>query len=250
MIHIYYMNLSGGCSYEQSLALYGILPEERRAGVKKALNANAARKRLYTGAFLQYVLSRETGIAMDKICYRYGEQGKPELDYPGIFGKTEFGKEEKMPVVYFNLSHSGEYVVLAVSDRPVGTDIEHKKKNCLAVAKRCFCENEYEDIISAGTQEKQEKCFLEYWTMKEAFIKHSGEGLRIPLNSFRVLRGKSGTACVDELNRWFATFFMEDAAYCVSVCSDSLTEVEAVLREENRMTRLGMDELCTQTRKL
>ena len=70
MIHMFYMNLSGGCSYEQSLALYEILPENRKAGVKKALNASVAKKRLYTGAFLQYVLSRETGISMDKICYR------------------------------------------------------------------------------------------------------------------------------------------------------------------------------------
>ena len=250
MIHMFYMNLSGGCSYEQSLALYEILPENRKAGVKKALNASVAKKRLYTGAFLQYVLSRETGISMDKICYRYGEQGKPELDYPEILGKTESGKAKKVPVVYFNLSHSGEYAVLAVSDRPVGIDIEHKKKNYLAVAKRCFCENEYTDIISAGEREEQEKCFLVYWTMKEAFIKHSGEGLRIPLNSFRILREESGTACVEGLDRWFAVCFMEDADYCVSVCSDSLPDVETVLRVGGRMTRLEMDELCTQIKEL
>lgn len=231
MIHIFYMNLSSGCSHEQSLALYGILPEERKAGVKKALNANIAKKRLYTGAFLQYVLSREAGISPDKLCYKYGEQGKPELVYPDI---------------YFNLSHSGEYVVLAISDRPVGIDIEHKKKNYAAVAKRCFCENEYMDIISAGTKAEQENCFLQYWTMKEAFIKHSGEGLRIPLNSFRILRKDAGISRVDGQDRWFAACFMEDTAYCISVCSGSLPDVEAILRLEGRMTEVPIEELCTQ----
>lgn len=231
MIHIFYMNLSSGCSHEQSLALYGILPEERKAGVKKALNANIAKKRLYTGAFLQYVLSRETGISPDKLCYKYGEQGKPELVYPDI---------------YFNLSHSGEYVVLAISDRPVGIDIEHKRKNYATVAKRCFCENEYMDIISAGTKAEQENCFLQYWTMKEAFIKHSGEGLRIPLNSFRILRKEAGISRVDGQDRWFAACFMEDTAYCISVCSGSLPDVEAILRMEGRMTEVPIEELCTQ----
>lgn len=253
MIHIFYMNLSSDCSYEQSLALYGILPEERKVGVKKALNTNIAKKRLYTGAFLQYVLSKEMDLPTDKIYYSYGEQGKPELDNQKIFSKMETDSLNQVPFLYFNLSHSGKYVFLAVSDRPVGIDIEHKKRNHLAVARRCFCGEEYNDIISAKTKTEQERRFLEYWTMKEAFVKYSGEGLRMPFNSFCIMRKESGISYVECPNRWFVTFFMEGETYCVSICSESLSDVDSVLKKnagrDDRLIKVSIDEICAGIRQ-
>lgn len=237
MVHIFYMNLSGDCSYEQSLALYRLLPEERKQKVKSAKQENAAKKRLYTGAFLQYVLSKETGIPMDDISYIYGGQGKPEIDY-GKLGKLPnnyiYNKEEIIShKFHFSLSHSGEYAVIAVSDRAVGIDIEHKTRNYQSIAKRCFCKEEYEDIKKADTLEEQEKRFLQYWSMKEAFIKRSGEGLSVPLNSFRILRQDAGLSCVEGQNVWFAGFFLEKQSYCISLCSESEQDMKAIMIGNN-----------------
>lgn len=222
MVRIYYMNLESDCSAEQSLdflyedfdgkkqfinekeaRFYTMLPQERRESVDRAKNIDIARKRLYTGAFLQTVLSKETGIPVEQLVYRYNQWGKPELDMEQPF--------------YFNLSHSGKYVVLAVSDFLVGIDIEYKKKNYEAVAFRCFCKEEYEDILSGDTRGEQERRFLEYWTMKEAYIKCVGEGLRIPLNSFLINRKENEVSNVVDENMYLKTFFLNEE-YCVSIC--------------------------------
>lgn len=205
-IRTYYMRLDGDCSQEQSLALYRMLPEERKELVDRAGKEEIARKRLYTGAFLQCVLSKETGIAVENLRYKYNEWGKPELAEEGV---------------YFNLSHSGDYVVLAVSDFPIGIDIEYKSKNYMSLAKRCFCKEEYEDIVAVEEEWERRRRFLEYWTMKEAYIKYVGEGLRIPLNSFRIERGADGDSVLaDNRNLVLQTFFLEDD-YCVSLCASS-----------------------------
>ena len=67
MIRIYYVDLSSGCSIEQSLAMYGHLPEERRIRIDKMKNEPLKHKRIRTGYFLYNVLSKETGIPMEDI---------------------------------------------------------------------------------------------------------------------------------------------------------------------------------------
>ncbi|MBP3717896.1 MAG: 4'-phosphopantetheinyl transferase superfamily protein, partial [Eubacterium sp.] len=85
---------------------------------------------------------------------------------------------EKHPDAKYNISHSGEYVAVAVSDEVVGVDIECKKDNDFKVTKRCF-EAEAIEYIS-GDQSR----FRDVWTVKEAFLKCKGIGISVPLNSF------------------------------------------------------------------
>ena len=120
-------------------------------------------------------------------------------------------------------------MVLAVSDRAVGIDIERRKKNHLAVAKRCFCPEEYEDIIAVADPQEQERRFLAYWTMKEAYVKCEGSGLTIPLDSFRVVwdEGYTGSHILIEEKddgsvavAYGCTTLLSGRTeeYCVSVC--------------------------------
>lgn len=212
MIKLYYMRLEGDCSDEQSLALYEMLPERRKEAVDRARNPEIAKKRLYTGAFLQYVLAKETGIFTERLQYEYNEWGKPAL----------VGSD-----IHFNLSHSGEYVVLAVSDQPIGIDVEHKTKNYESLAKRCFCPEEYADIVSVDTREEQEKRFLEYWTMKEAYIKLRGEGMRIPFRSFLIERQAEALSKISGQDIFGKTIFLD--AYCISVCSEKKEALKAIV---------------------
>ncbi len=226
MIHIYYMKFPSDCSEGQSLALlygekksivitgnrdelYGILPRERKEAVDRAKNENVARKRLYTGAFLQYVLSAETGLPMERLQYEYNEWGKPVLACSNL---------------HFNLSHSGEYVVIAVSDAPVGIDVEHKTRGYEALSQRCFCKEEYEDIMSLNNEDMRKQRFLKYWTMKEAYIKCVGEGMRIPLNSFLIRKGSGDVFRIDRSAYCLATTFIEKNV-CMAVCSDRRDDV-------------------------
>ncbi len=237
MIHIYYMNLSSDCSYEQSLILYGILPPERQEKVKAAKREKVARKRLYTGAFLQYVISLETGIPMKHITYTYGVRGKPELDCHNLEKllkcETTNIEEKFSHGFYFNLSHSGDYAVLAVSDGRIGIDIEYKKNNYEAVAKRCFCKEEYADIMSAETVVEQQQRFLQYWTMKEAYIKYTGEGLGISLASFRIIRQEKGLSNAGDRRQWFASMRLDGMRpYYVALCSSQKKDLAEMNEKE------------------
>ena len=109
-----------------------------------------------------------------EFCFAYGEQGKPYLpDYPEV---------------HFNLSHSGSYVAIAVGEVKLGVDVEVNSRNALAVARRCFHEKEYQELLRYVDEPEQlDQHFKQYWSMKEAYIKYRGEGLKIPLSSFHVL---------------------------------------------------------------
>jgi phosphopantetheine--protein transferase-like protein len=242
MLHLYYMDIDCGCSYEQSQIFYRALPEERQERIKRLSHAGVAKKKVLSGIFLQYGLSKTLDMDIKDIGYGYGPQGKPYLDC-GIKNNQCGGVLQEKPHMEgegkrleFNLSHSGKYAVLAVSDQPVGIDVERMKKNRLSVAKRCFCTEEYEDIVQAGDEWQQNIRFLEYWTMKEAYVKRTGEGLRISLNSFRILREDNGLSTVKgEDDLWFATGFLEQGSYGVSVCQTSRENVAEVLAGETEL---------------
>ena len=101
----------------------------------------------------------------------------------------------------------------AVSDSLIGIDVERRKRDRLAVARRCFDKKEYEDIRSAHTEQEQDMRFLEYWTMKEAYVKYLGEGLRIPFHSFRIKRMENTLSYLEKdlktQNVYFATLFLD-----------------------------------------
>ncbi len=101
--------------------------------------------------------------------------------------KTPAGKPyfKNRPGVYFNLSHSGEYAVCAMSDREVGVDIQEWRKLSMdSMAKRFFDEKEMETWQNYNA-ETQKAYFHSVWAAKEACVKCTGAGLS---KDFRHLR--------------------------------------------------------------
>lgn len=90
--------------------------------------------------------------------------------------------------VQFNLAHIGEMVVLAVSNKPIGIDIEHIKpvKDMEDVMQVCFNEQEINSINSSPNPQFR---FYEFWTRKEAILKATGEGIATNLLALNVLEG-------------------------------------------------------------
>lgn len=85
--------------------------------------------------------------------------------------------------LYFNLSHSEQKILLAISDSPVGCDIEKVTKASFNVAQHFFCAEE-NDYLSSIAEEKRNRAFFRLWTVKESYLKMTGEGLSLPLDSF------------------------------------------------------------------
>lgn len=96
--------------------------------------------------------------------------------------------EYKDKNIHFNLSHTGDYVVCAISENAVGVDIEHIRKNYLKVARRFFTDSEYQWI---GEDENR---FLRIWTLKEAYSKYTGQGIALTISDteFRYEKNEKG----------------------------------------------------------
>ena len=88
------------------------------------------------------------------------------------------------PKIHVNLSHSGDYAVCAVHDAPVGVDIQKMGEYDERIVNRFFTLDEAEYIKSAADKKS---AFYIVWTRKESFLKATGKGLTVPLNSVSVL---------------------------------------------------------------
>lgn len=107
-----------------------------------------------------------------EICFVKGENGKPYMEGHGN--------------IFFNISHSGDYVMCAVSDREVGCDIQKMEKAELSLAERFFLPQEYEAIATQPDEESKRRMFYRYWTLKESYMKVTGLGMSLPLDAFEI----------------------------------------------------------------
>lgn len=125
--------------------------------------------------------------SVDDFVFKRNGKSKPLLDF-----------------CYVSFSHSGDMAVVAVSDFPVGIDIE-KARNIKKRSKyRCFCSEENEYV---NRSDDPSSAFLWVWTRKEAYFKCADIGPS-ELKSISVIRDFGGYS--------FSTEF-EDG-YFVSVC--------------------------------
>jgi len=79
------------------------------------------------------------------------------------------------PDCHFNLSHSGEMVLCALSDHPVGVDIEIVCSRKPEFPAYVFKGAEYDRYLALGGDWE---AFYTLWTEKESIIKYTGEGLK------------------------------------------------------------------------
>lgn len=137
------------------------------------------------------------------------------------FVNTRYGKPylKNNNNFHFNISHSGDWIVCAIDEYPVGIDIELIQPINLSIAERFFSSEEYSYIISSPI-DKQLSLFYDIWTLKECYIKMIGKGLSISLNSFSIKTEDEKTYKHKEEDG--AYFFMQyefDQQYKLSVCA-------------------------------
>jgi 4'-phosphopantetheinyl transferase len=119
----------------------------------------------------------------------------------------------------FNISHSGEMVVLAVTQSgAVGIDIEKIRAVNIEDFSRYVPEvanlNEKYDVDHVNN------LFFDCWTQKEAVLKGYGKGLLAPLEQVAI---KEGTARFYETT-WFIKKLLIDEGYCCHAATDKLLE--------------------------
>ena len=144
---------------------------------------------------LKRALRQEFGIAGNPL-FEYGPHGKPRLaGYPDI---------------HFNLSHCREAVACAVSRRPVGIDVESVRNYKDSLARYTMSDDELQLIYAA---ERPDVAFIRLWTMKEARLKLTGEGITDNLKTVLAAGGPR-----------FTTVERIDRGYIYTVCEEGQTD--------------------------
>lgn len=152
------------------------------------------------------------GLLIEFIKEKYNINDEIVIDK---FGKPHFLRTKDS----FNISHSGNYVVIAVSRFNIGIDIQRMEKNNQLVAERNFHQNECTYINEGEDENVKTQRFYEVWTVKEAYLKNVGIGLRKPLNSFEVNFAEGKAKIMD--NPGYEILQMKlDERYIMSVCAD------------------------------
>lgn len=172
MIQLRYVDISGVSAGEYE-RLYARASKERQTRADRYLRREDGVRCILADALLRYA-ARSTLGTEDIVPVR-SEQGKPYLP-----DREDF---------HFNLSHSGNWVAVAWSNRPVGVDVERLRMDAAKerIARQFFRSDE-QAYVFAADGEKRAKRFFRIWTMKESYLKYRGCGLTVSLNSFSVLK--------------------------------------------------------------
>lgn len=206
MIKVYAVNILDEIAEEHYKNLLSYVSPEKQARIQKFRFQEDAKRSLYGDLLTRYLICTNLGINNDQIKFITNQYGKPYLK-----GFSQFD---------FNISHSGDWVVCAVSDKGIGIDVEQIKPVNLHIAKRFFSKTEYIDL-TAKPVSLQEDYFYNLWTLKESYIKYKGKGLSMPLDSFAFVihEDKIELTSQDRDKLYFKLNFL-DHAHKAALCSE------------------------------
>lgn len=194
------------CGIKEFSDLSGVeyLPEERKERLYRYLRKEDKARCLVGGLMMRYVLG---GDYSGKLFF--GRNGKPYIKGG----------------VYFNLSHSEEYVALAVCSSEVGVDIELVRPYSAAVAKKCYTAEEREWLTKSD-----DRAFYKLWTGKESIMKATGMGFSLSPESFSVLPVLPGPHIICG-GTWYMQWYSFND---YEICAASVTEEEARIKVVDR----------------
>lgn len=116
-----------------------------------------------------------------------GVRGKPEFVWP----------KDCETKCFFNISHSGNYVICAMADYEIGADVQRRTRVRESVLRKFFSEDERKLVESCGGDEVlRERAFARIWVTKEAETKLTGRGIG------QLLGQMLGNGKADTLKRW------------------------------------------------
>ena len=139
----------------------------------------------------------------------WGLSPLPEMVREGR-GKPRFSA---YPGYQFNLSHSGEFALCALDDAPVGADIQVVRRDLRERLPKRVCSPEELDWLRR--QEDQWMAFAQLWSLKEARVKFTGEGLGAMLSGIAVPLPERGKSLYLLDGLWFRLYDIPGCACAV-----------------------------------
>ncbi|HKN51049.1 MAG TPA: 4'-phosphopantetheinyl transferase superfamily protein [Amycolatopsis sp.] len=152
------------------------LLDDVEQGRFEAYRQDADKRRFLTGRVLAKTIAAErlgldvSSVVFDATCEDCGKpHGRPRI--PGAD-------------LALSISHSGELIgVAATPDVPVGLDVETANRRAEDSLIEYALSPAEQKSLSGLTAEERSAAFFVFWTRKEAVMKATGKGLKIPLQS-------------------------------------------------------------------
>ncbi|TWT38932.1 4'-phosphopantetheinyl transferase family protein [Blastopirellula retiformator] len=204
-----------------------IITPEERAAVERFRLQHLRVEALVARALQRWVLSQYAPVRPAQWRFAKGPFGRPYVKVPAV------------PCPSFNLSHSRGMVVCAVSSsKSVGVDVEDVTSDLdiMDLAKRYFAPPEANDVIRQPPEFMSDR-FFRYWTLKEAYVKATGFGLSLLLDSFAIELNDSVPPRISFYGRrcrgtWRFAELSFPGRYHVSIAADSDSEHFQVIARE------------------
>lgn len=203
---IYALNISENISpslFDKFISLVSI---ERREKINRFMRKEDADRSLAADILIRQALIENIDIKNEDISFHYNTYGKPYFAHN--------------PPVYFSLSHSGNWVVCAISEQEIGIDVEKIDKIDLNIAKSFFAKKEYSDLMEKDDSKKKEYFYV-LWTLKESYIKARGRGLSLDLRSFAISANDNNIIfeAQNDCEKYSFKQYNIDKNYKLSVCT-------------------------------
>lgn len=197
-----------------------IQPEEK-ARISRYVFQNDAMSSLIGRLMLRKYVHLSTNMSYEEIRFGRDEKGKPYLLGAGDMS------------LGFNISHQGDYVVLAGNmQMNIGIDVmkieQPVNKNIpefFRLMNRQFSKHEWCMIYSFPTEMEQVACFYRFWCLKESYVKNIGIGINIPLHEISFCL-KTRKLTVGEVNT-------DTILYVKDVLKDDWTFEETLLDDKH-----------------
>ena len=169
-----------------------------------------------------YVLSHYYDIPPEKLYFQTNTSGKPSLaNYDNL---------------HFSISHSGNIVVIVLSEYQIGIDIQKirndKNNNISNIIKKYYFEEE-RNIIERSKDKIH--MFYKFWVLKESLIKAKGESLGIGLRKYGfIVKNSKIDVIFNNSNFNFGCYQYEDYFFAItSIASQKKLKVREVTLNQN-----------------
>jgi 4'-phosphopantetheinyl transferase len=162
---------------EQAARLQQWLSADERERMERFRCGRERRRYLVGRGLLRTVIGRYLAVSPHVLSFDATAAGKPRLA-PGVAPQP----------LQFNLSHSGDLVLIALaSGRALGVDVEQVRADIelAETAARFFSPTEQQALATLSGA-RQIDAFFDCWVRKEAYVKARGGGLALPLEQFDV----------------------------------------------------------------
>ncbi len=169
-VHVWNVDLNLDLDQINHFSQFLTAQERQRAA--KFINPLHGSRWTVARGYLRQILSQYLDLTPAEIVFSYGQQGKPAVEDHQL---------------QFNLSHSGDRAVYAISAKfPVGIDLEYVHPlPATDLVDRFFSAHE-QAIFHRLPVDLQQAAFFHGWTQKEAYLKACGTGLSTPLDQIEV----------------------------------------------------------------